>query len=125
MMDVSVPMKITNTLSLINGMLKSLPAGSKMSDVDYERVVVYSIAWAVGGLYEAAERFQFHEYPQSKNAPLPPNKKESETIFDYYLIIQDQKAEYALVKPETWKPSPDRAFKFSQLLLPTLDSFRV
>jgi hypothetical protein len=54
MMDVSVPMKITNTLSLINGMLKALPAGSKMSDVDYERVVVYSIAWAVGGLYEAA-----------------------------------------------------------------------
>lgn len=75
MMDVSVPMKITNTLSLINGMLKSLPVGSKMSDVDYEKVVVYAISWAVGGLYEAAERFQFHEYLQSKNAPLPANKK--------------------------------------------------
>jgi len=34
-----------------------------------------TIAWAVGGLYEASERFQFHEYLQSKNCPLPPNKK--------------------------------------------------
>jgi dynein heavy chain len=56
---------------------------------------------------------------------LPLNKKENETVFDYYIVIQDQKAEYTLVKPEIWKPSPDRPFKFSQLLLPTFDSFRV
>lgn len=125
MMDLSPPMKITNTLSLINGMLKVLTPGSKLSDVDYEKVVVFAISWAVGGLYEAVERAQFHEYLQSKNCPLPLNKKENETVFDYYIVIQDQKAEYTVVKPEIWKPSPDRAFKFSQLLLPTLDSFRV
>lgn len=125
MMDVSQAMKISNTLSLINGLLKNVPAGTKLSDADYEKVVVFAVSWAVGGLYEAAERFQFHEYLQSKNCPLPLNKKENETIFDYYIVIQDQKVEYSLVKPETWKPSPDKAFKFSQLLLPTLDSFRV
>lgn len=125
MMDLTIAQKITNTLSLINGLLKSVPAGSKLSDGDYEKVVVYAIAWAVGGLYEAGERFQFHDYLQSKNAPLPLNKKENETIFDYYINIQDTTVEYLLVKPEVWKPSPDKAFKFSQLLLPTLDSFRV
>jgi hypothetical protein len=77
MMDVSLPMKITNTLSLINGILKGVPAGSKISDVEYERIVVYSLAWSIGGLYEAGERVQFHEYLQSKNCPLPQNKKES------------------------------------------------
>lgn len=91
-MDVSVPMKILNTLSLVNGLLKSLDNGAKMSDIDYEKVVTFSISWAVGGLYEASERVQFHEYLQSKNLPLPPNKKESETIFDYSLNIQDNKA---------------------------------
>jgi hypothetical protein len=60
MMDLSIPIKITNTMSLINGLLKNVPAGSKMADSDYEKVVVFSIAWAVGGLYEASERFQFH-----------------------------------------------------------------
>ena len=60
MMDVSLPIKITNTMSLINGLLKGLPVGSKISDQDYEKIVVFAISWAVGGLYEAAERFQFH-----------------------------------------------------------------
>ncbi len=60
MMDLSVPMKIVNTLSLINGILKGVSPGVKLSDTDYEKIVVYSIAWSVGGLYEAAERFQFH-----------------------------------------------------------------
>jgi dynein heavy chain len=75
MMDLTIPMKIVNTLSLINGLLKPLAPGAKLSDSDYEKIVVFSLAWAVGGLYEASERFQFHEYLQSKNCPLPPNKK--------------------------------------------------
>ena len=124
-MDLSLPIKITNTLSLMNGILKAVPTGSKLTDIDYEKVVVFSVAWAVGGLYEAAERSQFNDFLNSKNLPVPQNTKEKETIFDYYINIQDNKAEYILVKPEIWKPSPDKAFKFSQLLLPTLDSFRV
>lgn len=123
-MNVTIPLKIINTQSFINGLLAQVPVGTKLSDQEYEKVVVYAMAWAVGGLYESAERFQFHEYLQSKSAPLPLNKKEQETIFDYYLTY-DQKFEYALVKPEAWKPSLDKAIKFSQLLLPTVDSFRV
>lgn len=51
MMDVSVPLKVINTLSMISGLLKPLPAGVKLSDADYDKVVTYSVAWAVGGLY--------------------------------------------------------------------------
>ena len=53
MMDVSVPLKVINTLSFVNGILKQIPAGVKLSDQDYEKVLTYSISWAVGGLYEA------------------------------------------------------------------------
>ena len=121
--DVVVPLKVINTLNMINGILRNVPAGQKLSDSDLEKVVTYSMSWAVGGLYEASERFQFHEYLQSKNCQLP-NKKEDETIFDYYLHIEDGKAEYRLVVPDKWQPSPDKGFKFSQLLLPTVDSWR-
>ena len=124
MMDVSVPLKLLNTLNLINGLLRTLPAGVKLTEVEYERVVTYAVSWAIGGLYEATERFQFHEYLQSKNCQLPQNKKESETIFDYYINLEDGKAEYKLIIPEKWKPSPEKGFKFSQILLPTLDSWR-
>ena len=124
MMSVSLQLKLINTLNFINGLLRVLPQGVKLTEVEYERVVIYAISWAIGGLYEANERFQFHEYLQSKNAQLPQNKKENETIFDYYLHIDDGKAEYKLITPEKWKPAVDKAFKFSQILLPTLDSFR-
>lgn len=60
MMDVSLPMKIVNTLSLVNGMLKNVSPGVKLLDQDYEKLVVYALSWAIGGLYEAAERVQFH-----------------------------------------------------------------
>lgn len=124
--SISTPLKVINTLNLVNGLLKPLSSNAnaniRLSNQDYEKVVVFSLAWAIGGLYEAAERSQFHEYLQTKNCPLP-NKKENETIFDYYLAVEDGKAEYRLVVPEKWKPTTDR-IKFSQLLLPTLDSWR-
>lgn len=37
--------------------------------------------------------------------------------------IQDGKADYQIIVPAPWKPSGDK-IKFSQLLLPTLDSWR-
>jgi dynein heavy chain len=77
MMDVSIPLKVINTLSFVSGLLKPLPAGVKLSDQDYEKVLTYAISWAVGGLYEAQERFQFHEWLQQKNCSLPLNKKEN------------------------------------------------
>ena len=76
-MSVSLQLKLINTLNLINGLLRVLPQGVKLTEVEYERVVIYAITWAIGGLYEANERFQFHEYLQSKNAQLPQNKKEN------------------------------------------------
>jgi hypothetical protein len=35
MMDLSIPLKVTNTLSFINGLLKNLPVGVKLTDPDY------------------------------------------------------------------------------------------
>lgn len=54
MMDLSIPIKITNTMSLINGLLKNVPPGTKLADIDYEKVVVFAVSWALGGLFEAA-----------------------------------------------------------------------
>jgi hypothetical protein len=52
-MDITIPLKVINSLNLINGLLRNLPAGTKLSDVDYEKVITFAIAWAVGGLYES------------------------------------------------------------------------
>lgn len=59
-MELTIALKVINSLNLIGGMLRVLPAGVKLSDPDYQKVITFGIAWAVGGLYEAQERFQFH-----------------------------------------------------------------
>lgn len=122
-MEVTIPLKVINCLNLVNGMMRSVPAGVKLGESDIDKVVTYAMSWAVAGLYEAPERVQFHEYLQSKNCSLP-NKKEGETIFDYYVNIEEGKAEYKVVTPDKWTPAADRTVKFSQLLLPTVDSWR-
>ena len=50
-MDVSLPIKVINTLSFVSGLLKPIPAGVKLSDIDYDKVVTYAVTWAVSGLY--------------------------------------------------------------------------
>ena len=50
-MENSLALKLINTLNLINGLLRVLPQGVKLTDVEYERVVVYAVSWAIGGLY--------------------------------------------------------------------------
>lgn len=52
-MDITVPLKVINSLNLIGGILRGLPIGTKLSDADYEKIITYAISWAVGGLYEA------------------------------------------------------------------------
>lgn len=124
-MDVSLLIKVTNTLNLLTGILKPLNALNKIvSEQDYEKLVIFSLTWAVGGIYESADRNAFHEYLWSKGAPLPPKSKENETVYDYYIHIDEKSGnlDWKLCAPEEWNP-PEK-FQFSQLLLPTVDSFR-
>lgn len=78
------------------------------------------MAWAIGGIYEAQDRVILHEFLGKKGAPIPLKGKESETIFDYF-VSQDT-LDWKLCTPEVWEPPAQ--VQFSQLLLPTLDSFR-
>lgn len=52
-----------------------------------------------------------------------PAKKESETIFNYY--IDNNTIDWKLARPEDWiPPSGKGGLNFSALLIPTLDSYR-
>ena len=124
-MDVSLLIKITNTLNLLTGMLKPLNILNKvLSEQDYEKIIIYCITWAVGGVYEMQDRQTMHEYLWSKGAPLPPKSRENETIYDYFIHIDEKSGqiEWKLCSPEEWRP-PEK-LQFSQLLIPTVDSFR-
>lgn len=55
--DISYVMKVTQTLNLLNGILKPLVNANKtLTEQDYEKVVVFALSWALGGIFEVADR---------------------------------------------------------------------
>lgn len=91
-----------------------------LDDQQLEKFVCYAVAWSIGGLYEAQDREAFHNLMFSKNAPIPP-KKDDKTVFEHF--VSPDYGDWKICNPEDWKPTPG-AFQFSQVLMPTVDSFR-
>jgi dynein heavy chain len=75
---------VTNTLNLLSGLLLNY-TNKTLSDLDYEKLVIFAMAWALGGTYENADRTLFNEWIASKGGPMPSKLKENETIYDYFL----------------------------------------
>lgn len=89
-MDLSPVIKLSNTLNLLAGcLLKALSNNKTLSEEDYEKYVIYSMCWGVGGIYENKERQEIHEYLMTKGAPLPRGK-DNENIFDYYVQFDEK-----------------------------------
>jgi len=50
-------------LNILTGFLKSLVDNNKnCSEEDYEKYLIFSTVWAMGGLLEVADRILFHEH---------------------------------------------------------------
>lgn len=90
-----------------------------------EKLFIYCLTWALGGLFETEDREKFHKLLESKNAPLPAISAQrmsvdKETVFDYY--VDEQTKQWKLWEAEVW--NPPKRIAFSQLLIPTGDSTR-
>jgi dynein heavy chain len=94
-----------------------------LTEEEYEKYLIWCLAWALGGVYEVPDRLAIQEYFWSKGFPLPPKGRENETIYDYYIEThKGTTTEWKLNAPDEWKP-PEK-LQFSQILIPTTDSFR-
>mmetsp|Transcript_8591 Transcript_8591/g.9745 ORF Transcript_8591/g.9745 Transcript_8591/m.9745 type:complete len:2884 (-) Transcript_8591:1352-10003(-) len=118
--------RTSNLINLFEAILKLfLDRGDKLSSLQMEKIFIYSVAWAIGGLFETEEREKFHKFLEGLGAPLPQisgqkMSVDKETVFDYY--IKPETKDWTLWEAEEWV-QPKR-ISFSQLLIPTIDSTR-
>jgi len=92
-------------LNILTGFLKTLVDNNKnCSEEDYEKYLIFSAVWAMGGLLEVADRILFHEHLVQRNIPIPSKGNQNETIFDYYLDTSKNSVEWKQCVPEEWKP---------------------
>lgn len=64
--------RINQMLNLLTALLlQFLEKGEQLKQVEFNKFFAYSMAWALGGLFETEEREKFHKYMETKGAPLP------------------------------------------------------
>ena len=56
-MEISNVIKVLMTLNVLVGIIKPLVSSNKtLTEADYEKVIVYALTWAIGGVMEAQDR---------------------------------------------------------------------
>jgi hypothetical protein len=61
-----------STLNILSGCLSHLvQIGKYLTEGEYEKYLVYSLAWSLGGIYEDEGRKAFHDYLWTKGCPIP------------------------------------------------------
>jgi dynein heavy chain, axonemal len=109
-----------------------------------ERMMLYSLAWAVGGVLEPEDRRKFHFRLRSiagTNLPGDAGGDDADgaaapaaagsssdagrTVFEFHLNTSAQGCPWEAVKPPGWEyPSDAERLDFPNLLVPTMDSTR-
>lgn len=119
--------KTTMMINLLTACLKSFTSRGVKVEFDlFEKLWVFSYAWSLAGLYEAADRQKFHkEVLERVNAALPQISAQranfdKESIFDF--VVDPETQQWVNWKPISW--TPPKRMVFSQLLIPTTDSTR-
>jgi dynein heavy chain len=122
-MNVSWLIRVKNFMLLIEAILQDITSQSKKEFEKgfLEKVVIFSLVWSIGSLYENDQRKAFHKLLEQYGAQIPPISGDR-TIFEYR------------IDGNTWIPwatENDDAINlkaeiqnFSQLLVPTMDSTR-
>ena len=128
-MDIEKSLKIIQVLKIFGGLLlqhQSMKSGGKsLSENDFEKLIIFSLAWGIAGSYSYEERIVFQEILKEikdDSIPIPANLNSETSLFDYQITFDEKGADWKLYTVEKWKAP--KVILFSRLLMPTLDSTR-
>lgn len=119
--------QVTTLITLLNAVLLPSQATNEVyAEAHMERLFLYCLTWAVGGLLPMADRAKFDKKLRSICTNVPPVEAESgDTIFEYLVGDQSQNWEHWSNRVPTWTyPYAKETPKYASLVIPTLDSVR-
>jgi dynein heavy chain, axonemal len=116
---------ITGLCDLFKGLTEGKDSLDLLPNLEdrIEKIFLYSLFWAVGGLLEAEDRRKFDVYVRTldKNKRMPICD-EGTTLYEYFV---NTSGVWTLWKPPKWiYPAGQEKLDFSNLLVPTMDSTR-
>ena len=126
-MTVNDSIVISNFLNLLTGLLKAhTEVNEILSEAAYQRLVMYALAWAFGGLLEAEDRVKFNHQlfviVGKSSDVVPTLTADAPTVFEFWPDNKSKDRLWTVWKPDKW--IPPKRMQFSSLLIPTMDSVR-
>ncbi|KAK9794950.1 hypothetical protein WJX73_010224 [Symbiochloris irregularis] len=126
--------QVQTLLTLLEGVLKSrgalggdsAPEGSVPPDAKgIERIFLFCLAWGVGGLLDKKDRIALDAELRKLTDLLPKQGKEKDPPTIYEHLVAETSSEWVNWQERVpdWKYPPGGA-RFSQLVIPTMDSLR-
>jgi dynein heavy chain len=95
-----------------------------LSHKHYERIFIFCAAWALGGLLTGEERSAFHEEMAALSQIVPTAAED--TVFEHFVSETNGEWEHwSSALPEWSVPKGEQMPKFSQVVIPTIDSVRL
>jgi len=120
---------VTSLITLLNATLKDAAAASEiLSEGHYERLFIYCVCWSVGAMLHLPDRVKFnHKLVELSNGNTPNwENPDTDTFFEYFVNEDNTEWNTWIDKVPDWEyPVADEKPKFSQLVIPTLDSVRL
>ena len=119
---------IEGCCNLLDGLLPlcDLATSNDVLSLELEKLFVYALSWAVGGLLEADDRVKFTQQIVSLSAGVtatPPLSDSKDTIFEFK--INPDSMDWDRWEAPIWEyPTNLEDPDFSKMLVPTLDSTR-
>jgi dynein heavy chain len=120
---------ITSLLTLLNAVLLDAVRTSEIfSEGHYERLFIYCCCWSMGSMLPLVDRPKFNaKMVELCNGNTPDwVDPERDTFFEYFVNEENTEWNTWVDKVPQWDyPVADEKPKFSQLVIPTLDSVRL
>ena len=118
---------VTCLLSLLDACLLELKNKGEepSSDGHVERIFIYCVSWALGGLLTLDDRKKFDAELRKLTDNVPAPSSTGDTVFEYLISDIDSDWIHWDTRVPTWEyPQHEERPKFAQLVIPTLDSVR-
>jgi len=120
--------QVTTLITLLEACLEpSDKAGETLSEHHYERLFLYCVTWALGGMLPVQDRAKLSkEMVELCDGNHPRFMSEEETFFEYFVDEGNSEWIHWNTKVPTWEyPTSEEKPRFARLIIPTLDSVRL
>ena len=117
---------IEGLCNLLDGLLSvaDLASSSDQLAIELEKLFIYALTWAIGGILEVDDRPKFTEYITNiSTTALPTMTEEGDTLYEYR--VNPDSMEWERWKAPEWEyPHHVDEPNFSNMLVPTIESTR-